>query len=319
MTMKMRSDRAGFALPMSILVIGFMTAGVVAAFARATSEIRIVDNQRAQTAAFGAAQAGLDRYMARGRVTPADTTMVIQGADSARVRATLIRPAATAQSPSLYLVRADGSTRAGSGIPAGRRTVAQYAYRYPATMHVVAAWTSLSGLIKNGASGIISGADACGTDTLAGVALPDNTYTQAGNGDPIYGNPPIDEMGTQSQMASQIKIDWPNIANPLSPALSADAVVCVPSSAGYDNRWGPCGSWPSTSSFTDPNYWPTLIINGSSALPSNGRGILIVTGDLTFGGGDKWDGIILVGNRIVDNGSGNIAGAVLTGLNVLRE
>jgi hypothetical protein len=45
--------------------------------------------------------------------------------------------------------------------------------------------------------------------------------------------------------------------------------------------------------------------------------VLIVTGNLTFGGGDKWDGIIMVGGMITDNGSGNIAGAVVSGLNVL--
>jgi hypothetical protein len=66
------------------------------------------------------------------------------------------------------------------------------------------------------------------------------------------------------------------------------------------------------------NYWPTIVINGSAALPSDGRGTLIVTGDLTFGGGDEWDGIIMVGGAITDNGSGNIAGAVVSGLNVLK-
>jgi hypothetical protein len=33
-------------------------------------------------------------------------------------------------------------------------------------------------------------------------------------------------------------------------------------------------------------YWPIIVINGSAALPTDGRGTLIVTGVLTFGGGD---------------------------------
>jgi len=44
-----------------------------------------------------------------------------------------------------------------------------------------------------------------------------------------------------------------------------------------------------------------------------------VLGDLTIGGGQTWDGIILVGGRIVDNGNGAISGAVVTGLNILKD
>jgi hypothetical protein len=118
-------------------------------------------------------------------------------------------------------------------------------------------------------------------------------------------------------MATDSDFDWVAISNPLAPALVPDVIVCYPGTGSYDSRWGPCGSWPTKASWTAPNYWPTIVMNGSAALPSDGRGTLIVTGDLTFGGGDTWDGIVLAGSRIVDQGVGTITGAVVSGLNAL--
>ena len=313
--MVLRGNRGGFALPMAILVIGFLTASVMAAFARAGAEVRVVDNQQAQLRAFAVASAGLELYIARGRVAPLDTVIAF-GADSAHVTATLMY-APPLNDTSLYLVRSTARTRGGVGRPEGTRTVSQFAERVVGRMAVDAAWTSLSGLIKNGSSGIISGYDACSGDAKPGVALPDGTYSQNGSGDPIKGEPePVMEMGTQNQMKDLINVDWESIRHPTSPSVSPDAMVCRPGTASYDSNRGPCGSFPTAQQFEDPDFWPTVVVNGSSPLPEHGRGTLIVTGNLTFGGGDKWDGIILVGGMITDNGSGHIEGAVITGLNV---
>jgi hypothetical protein len=188
-------------------------------------------------------------------------------------------------------------------------------------MQVLSAWTSLSGLIKNGVAGDISGINACGTDTIPGVMLPTGTFTQNG-GDmskTVFGNPPLVEAGTQSDLAARVKIDWANIANPTAPVLTPDYIVCVSGSVGYDNRWGPCTGWPPAGAWVNADFWPTIIVNGSlNSIPNNyGRGTLIVTGDLNLGMGDKFEGIVLVGNRIDDSGSGEIRGAVVTGLDAL--
>jgi hypothetical protein len=180
----------------------------------------------------------------------------------------------------------------------------------------VSAWTSLSGLHKNGVAGDITGFDACSNDSLAGVAVPDGLMT--GKDEAITGDPDVLEMGTKEEMADAIKIDWNGIVNATNPAIAPDYIVCLPGTYGYDPDWGPCVPWPSSTLFANPDFWPTIVINGSSPLPTDGKGTLIVTGNLTFGGGDKWDGIILVGGMIKDNGSGNIAGAVVTGLNIKR-
>jgi hypothetical protein len=315
----LRTDRAGFALPMSILVIGFLSAAVMAAFARTGAEVRIVDNQQAQQQAFAFANAGLEGYLSRGRVGPRDTTISFDGG-FAVVTLDTIRIGATSTDTAVFIVRSRGVSTTGpaNGRPRATRTVAQFGVRAPTQVQVLSAWTALSGLRKAGVSGSISGYDACGTAVLPGVAVPDGQYTQNGSGDPIKGDPPVQEMGTQLEMADQINIDWESLRHPTAPSLAPEITYCVPGTYGYDAARGPCGPFPSEATFTaDPDYWPVIVINGSSALPAIGRGFLIVTGDLTFGGGDKWDGIIMVGGKITDNGSGNIAGAVMTGLNIL--
>jgi hypothetical protein len=313
--MKLQADRSGFALPMSILLIGFMTAGVLAAFARTTTEVQLVDNETAATVAYANAERGLSQFLATGSISALNATYTYTNGN-ATVTATIMRDDPSPTGTDTWLIRSIGTATSPSGKPQARRTVAQLALRVPTTMQVVSSWTSLSGLHKNGAAGDITGFDACSGAAVAGVATPTGMLT--GKDDAITGSPQHLEMGTQAQMASQIKIDWPGITNPAAPAISPDIVVCQSGTHGYDANWSPCGTWPTSAQWSNTAFWPTIVINGTSALPSNGRGTLIVTGDLTFGGGDQWDGIILVGGKITDNGSGNIAGAVVSGLNVLK-
>jgi hypothetical protein len=312
--MTMQSRRAGFALPMAILMIGFMTAGLVAAFTRIEAESRTVDHLSSEVEAFALAQAGLDRALAKGDTLPADTTLTLPGG-TARVQITRLRYNATYKDTSVWLIRSTGRTiaRAG-GRPSAGRTVAQVARRLPGTMNVLSSWTSLSGLDKNGNAGNLTGTDYCAVEgTLAGVAVPDGTFT--GSGAAMSGNPPIDTTMNQPDLAAATQIDWPGIVDKVDPAIRPDITVCYPGTYGYDAAYGPCSAWPG--SFPS-NWWPVIMINGSTPLPTNsGRGTLIVTGNLEFNGTRAWDGIMLVGGKIVDNGTGTISGAVVSGLNVM--
>lgn len=313
----LRGRRDGFALPMAVLLIGFMTAGVVAAFARGAAEVQLIGNQQAQTDAFAIAQAGLEAYIARGKVTPADTTIHRFGG-SARVIVTEIRPAAVPADTAIYLFQSTGTPTQGAAQGAlAARTVAQVAYLMAGTMQVLSSWSSLSGISKQGNSGTITGEDACTDDVLAGVAVPDGGFS--GQTGPVEGDPPIDYMGSQDEMADSMKIDWAGITNPAAPVFQFDFAFC-PGGYGFIVGLTPvCNGFPTAAWFTaNPTLFPTVVINGSATLPTNGRGMLIVTGDLTLDGGDRWDGIILVGGRIIDNGNGGINGAVVTGLNVLK-
>jgi hypothetical protein len=313
--------RNGFALPTAILLLLCMTAGVVTAFTLVSGEVRVIDNQRAETAAFAMAEAGLQRYLARGLTTPTDTTMVLSGG-TARVRSSLVYPFGVSDT-SLYLIRSDGVVAGGAGIPQGRRTVAQYAYQIRARMRPKATWTSLGGLTKSGSSGVITGGDACGGDSIAGAHVPDGSYSYSGGilGEllfgPLAGSPPLLEGGTLEQMASEVKIDWAGLTNPTLAAGNYDVIVCYPGTVGYDSRWGPCSAFPSKTTFSNTTYWPTILVNGSVRLPNNGRGMLLATGNLILGGNDNWEGVILVGNQLTDLGSGTISGAVFSGMNAL--
>jgi hypothetical protein len=317
--LRLRSNRDGFALPVAFLVVAFMTAGALGAFARAGSEARTIDNQQGQQKAFAVAAAGLEKFFAQ-----TDTSIksfIMPGGDTVYITVWDMTPTVNMPDTKTYLVRAIARTQGAGDRPSGSRTVAQFATRTGMTMQVLSAWTSLSGLWKEGSAGKIDGYDAasppCGDGApKPGVAVPTGGYTQHGVGTVVYGDPPVEEMGTQQEMASQINIDWAGMTDPLNPKLPPDVIYCA-GGYGYSSAWAPCGSWPTLERFANPDYWPVIVINGSSKLPSNGKGTLIVTGDLDLNGGDEWKGIILVGGRITDNGSGHIAGAVMTGLNVL--
>lgn len=314
------TNRGGFALPMAILLIGLITAGVVAAFARTTAETNMIDNSAVEALAFTLAQAGLDRAVAAGDTgaasagSPCNTVAYTLTGGSASVRRCRLRAATSTTDTAIWLFRSTGT--ATTRRARATRDVAQVIYKSGGSMQVLSSWTSLSGINKAGASGDITGEDECGSGTtLPGVQVPDGGFT--GHSEAISGDPAIDYGGTQTEMASTIKIDWVGLTSPSAPAATADYVYCQSGTYGYISGYT-CNGWPSSSLFSNPDFWPTIIINGSSALPGDGRGLLIVSGDLTFGGGDNWDGIILVGGKITDNGSGDISGAVVSGLNVLK-
>jgi hypothetical protein len=167
-------------------------------------------------------------------------------------------------------------------------------------MQVLAGWTALSGLQKNGGAGTLGGIDLChDSAAVAGVVVPVNPgYT----GKVVaVGDPPVDSVAPDS-----VAIDWNGIVNlgTIAPSITI-----------------PGGSWPTalmTAAYADSNstYYPIIRINGDFSLPSSGRGMLIVTGSLTLNGSVGWKGVILVGNDITSNGNNGIEGATVSGLNV---
>jgi hypothetical protein len=105
-------------------------------------------------------------------------------------------------------------------------------------------------------------------------------------------------MGTQTQANTSVNIDWDGIVN--YGAISPDVTL-------------PGGTWPT---FTNPNYWPVIRVNGDYSIPTGGRGTLIVTGNLTISGSLQWQGIVLVGGVVIANGDNNVLGATVSALNM---
>ena len=325
-------DRRGFALPVAIFVIAFLTISLAAVTAMISSERRVLDNSLAQVEALSLAQTGLDLFVADraayGLVAtpPAanEFTQITLSGGYADVTLELIRPAVPG-SDALYVVRSLGvlTDPALSGTPLAQRMVAQYAQWTTGTMNVGASWMSLSGLTKNGKVGTVSGIDnsctatpACGCQgDVAGVSVPEppglTLSGQQGKGKPWRpdGDPPVEDLGTVSEAVANMDIDWQGIAN--GTALTPD--VILPPNAPTTSP-----PWPS---FSDPTYWPTIFEDGDLAIdesspPWSGQGILIVTGDLTLNGSVTWQGVILAGGALTSNGENTVLGATLSALNV---
>jgi hypothetical protein len=179
--------------------------------------------------------------------------------------------------------------------------LAQYAAFDYGTVRAPAAWTALGGLEVNGTSAVVSGHDACSASpTIGGVAVPSAGYD--GSTSVPTGAPDIVYLGTTPQSAAAVEVDWNAIVN--GTAMPAD--ITLSGSTG----------WPTSSDWSNPDYWPVIRVNGDIDLPSDGRGTLIVTGNLTLSGSVGWRGLILVGNALGSNGNNTVHGSVITGLNL---
>jgi Tfp pilus assembly protein PilV len=189
--MKRIKNRAGFALPMAMLVLVVLTAGITAGYQSTSAEIVSNAAHRGDNKAYNIAEAGLEKYLAtrtltglcatgsgmHSSTTTGGVTTVIADciddptaatADSewttismtggyADVKAVMVRPYLNDTLPALYFIRSigtDTSVRL-TGISrsiAGSRGVGSYAEFGRTAVNVKGAWFALSGLTKNGAA-----------------------------------------------------------------------------------------------------------------------------------------------------------------------
>lgn len=308
--MSARLNRRGATLPLSILVIALLGVSVAIAYARLSSERRITGDAQAQMNAFAVAQSGLARFLANLNAKPApppggnmDVTYNDLPGGSAQVSLRMVRDSTITLLPAVYVITSRGTNTtakrySASAAPA-ERTVATYALWTPAPFDLNAGVTSLTGVATNANSGAYSGVDRCGSAaTIPGVAAPDGTWN-AQHPNVVDGIPDNAAVGLGTGLPGgtakdEVDIDWAGIV--AGTAFPADYV------------WP---TWPG--SFAD---WPILRANGDMTLPGDGKGILIVTGNLTISGSKTWEGLVLVGGTLTGNGNSSIYGATITGLNV---
>lgn len=326
-----RRPRRGFALPLVILVVAVLTAALAAGFAAVTSEFGTTQAQRGQARAFTIAQTALDLYLnSRDSLCNARTTgetcvvdpsatvsSVTVKADSLRVRvaggyadivAHQLRYELNDTLPALFFARARGvdtTTRvSGRDTSYSQRAVGVMVTYNSTVMQVLGAWTSISGIQKNGTAGIVSGIDACGQKAdVAGIVTPKGDFDKQGNWTAV-GSPPADTFSTLSVLKSKMKIDWNAVVN--QNAIGFDFEI-------------PQQSFPSTSWFAaDTTRWPVIRIHTNGyVLPNQGRGIIIADSNFTISGSNMWDGIVLVGGRLISDGNNTTSGATVSGLNML--
>jgi hypothetical protein len=307
--MSVRLNRRGVTLPMTIIVIAVLAVSVAISYSRLSSERRITGDGSAQLDAFAVAQSGLSQYLGTRTAKPGasqDTTYTTLPGGTAVISLRMLRESTTTLLPAVYVITSKGTNttavRYDSRIPPAERSVATYALWMPAPLDLDAAFTSLSGIDKNGNSGTLNGTDACGANpAIAGVAVPAGGYT--GQTGPIDGDPDntpkeLGSGGILGNAKDSVGIDWANIR---SGAL-------FPGDYVY-----PTNPWPTAGQFAS---WPVVRVNGDLNLPGDGKGILIVTGNMTISGNNRWDGLVLVGGTFTSNGNNTIEGGLVTGLNI---
>jgi hypothetical protein len=321
--MRALGNRHGFALPMTIMVIVVLTAALTSAFVATASETTTNVALRGQSRAFMIAQMGLERFLEKPdelalcpkcdtlRTTPAvDFFARAVDGDSVYITVTRIRHQSGATIPAVYFIQARGVDKRSKltgrlAAVDAERSVGMYAQWNTNTMQVRSAWTSLTGLRKNGTAGLLSGIDQCGEmPNIAGTMVPKGDFVHSGGTGWAEGSPPVDSSMIASDLASSMMIDWNSIIN--GNSMPADFTIpndAFPSEAWFD---------------ADTSRWPIIRVTTSGyALPNRGRGIIIAEGDFTISGSNMWDGVVLVGGKLTSNGSNTVAGATITGLNVL--
>ena len=339
--------RSGFALPLAIVVLALLTMGLVAGFSMTSSELSTAASQRAEARAYSNAQRGLEAFLTRRKdnaggvmfcpycwlvnAAPAAGTVsasldklptvresvtVFFAGGQALVMATPVSVNVATGKGKYFLTSTGYDSTSGMGGGSGRqsmasRTVGVFVTWNTQTMNVLGAWTSLSGILKNG-TGTISGIDQCGSGkNVAGLSVPEYggkaDLKIVGSFQPT-GSPAYDTTKTFSQESSAVRIDWAGLK--AGTVVAADIIIGA-------------GTFPSAATFAaDTNYWPVIhVTNGGSAtpfvLPNQGRGMLIVDGDLSINGSNQWYGVILVGGILTSNGNNVSEGATISGLNAL--
>lgn len=316
MTTPSLSER-GAALPLAILWSMLLTVGLVSGLSRLSAERRTQANRDGEAEAYALARTGMDRYLETVAGQPGaslDTTITGLPGGSVTISVRRLRQG-TSTVRALYLVRAHathtGAQRFDAQMGSAARSVTRFATWQPGSMSVNAAWTSITGLTKNGGSGTLSGNDACSpaAAAVAGVAVPVTAqgggtgYSQNGGSSVPAGSPAIGYLGADpATAADSVHIDWDGIINggALTPQYSLTGTT----------------GWPSNFS-----NWPTIYVNNPSASVGlgpghSGQGLLVIRGDASVSGSFSWNGVILVGGVLTSNGNNTVLGAVVTGLNV---
>jgi hypothetical protein len=323
--MRRLSNKAGFALPLVVVFLVVLSFALAAGLAASAAEGGTATAQRGQNRAYALAELGLQRFLVSrdslcrlaGASCLSDPGAATSGYDSVQVNGSggyavivsrLLRPQIGNRDtiPALFFVRSRGvdttSKLRGKDTTTAVRTVGLMVQWMTITMKVTGAWTSLSGLDKQGAAGQIDGNDQCGKKpAIAGVMVPKGDYTSSGGFVPT-GNPPLDTTKTLAQLEPMVTIDWNSIIN----GNSMPADFTVPQDAFPNQAWFDA----------DTSRWPVIRIHTNDfALPNAGRGIIVADSDFTISGSNMWQGIILVGGQLTSNGDNTTSGTTVSGLN----
>lgn len=305
--------RDGFALPAILLLVALLTAMLTAGLTRASSDFQLAVASQAVDEAAVVARSGLATYLGSVTLDACGRAVRPLNGDSVRINvlggyadvvARVVRRPPDTLANWLYLVQSSGHViwpDMGS-TPIANRTVAQFAEWQSGRLALPAAFTAANGLTRTpGGTGELHGADEHGTAgcptldrrrlRVAGT-VPDLTDYELTGTSALGGGVPAD-------IVTNAHIDW--------------AAVLTPGRIVPDF----------TSPQPDDGTYPVQLVTGNATVgaagaTTNGRGLLIVSGDLTLlGNFVQWYGVVLVGGVIrFDAADQRFDGLVASGLNL---
>lgn len=312
-----RSSEGGFALAVVLIALVGLTALGVGGFLMTTSGYTASQNSRTSLEALYLADRGLEQFLATHQ-GPAPTSPVTYSYASGTAEVTLDTLNRINPLQSVWRITSEGRHPLPKGGTA-RRTVQTIAVLNANTFKFPSAFTSASGLHKNGNAGTITGFDQAtsgdcpegGDEDTNGVATPPPPYdySQSGGGGSIVpdGSPKdTAQYASQTELLEATGVDWAALV--AGELLQFDYVI-------------PPNSWPNFSSLPADD-WPVIYVDNAGGefdlTPGmSGQGTLIVRGDLTISGQTNWKGPIMVGGAVTTDGKQTVEGGISSGFNLL--
>ena len=307
-----RRDRGGFALALVVLMLFAIAVAGVTGYQVVSSEFSLARQNRDGQAALAVARAGLQRFLGEqvGQVGDSVSYAILNGIAT-------ITSQKVMQSDSLnylYYIRSTGSVAdAGSPLLPAQRTVGTYAWHRMSPIPLKGALWVSGGTTNLGASSgtdaYVSGFDVAtawdcpggGTAGVRGLVKGPNTaYIYSGS--TLTGPAPTNvSYSGYAAFYDTVGVRWDILSNASFP-VDFD---------GSPPNWG---SLPADS-FPIVRYRGNL----SPTASWSGRGVLVVTGNLTIGGTStfSWNGIVLAGAITNVGGSAypTVRGMLIAGLN----
>jgi len=282
------SDRAGFALVLVVLMLFAIAIAGGAAYRMVSTEMTLATEYRDSQEALSVARAGLQRFLGEQIGVVGDSVSYAIGDGIATVTT---RKAVRKDSlDDLYYVRSEGMVRdpRHPEVPA-RRVVGTYAWhRISPLPRRAAVMVAMDTLDVSGSFGGFLHATVDGHDHGSGLVCPGGGSSDVAgaiasrlpkdsDGGVVQGSPDRDRYASVQAVIDSTHLRWDILSNPNFPVE-------------FDGSPPSWGSLPSDS-FPIVRYVGDLSANWAWA----GRGVLIVTGELTMTSGFTWDGIVLAG------------------------
>lgn len=339
MTRARSSDERGIALVVALFTLVVIAALIAAVFFTSQLETRTGANTITGLQAAQAAQGGLEYATANwSRSWAQQGTGNTAGIGWQQLGSApgYFTDSITQLNDQLLLIRSFGEARNGSGSVLASRTGGMLFKVTPPDFGIAAAVT-VAGAVTVGGKDTVSGVDIvpsggpwatnCASLTQSNQSgIRSNSTISTGGfkfyvtstsaNDASVATSVAKVNAVFSTLAGMADLSFTSATVPSSIAPVLSGHTCATGSSNSSNWGDPTYAPSGVDGTTHPcaGYLPVIYVNGNLSMPSgSGQGILLVNGNLTFGSGFKFYGVVLVTGTAKATGgsSGNVYGALL--------